>query len=216
MSYVHMIGVGVSNAQGDLTRRGMERYMFAINVNTINCDRFAFEDFWIALARMTCIGPGCWDMGEEWALKKLGEPDELSIYYYTSGKAHNIGRLAGESSPTMYHSLADQADQFMRERAEILRKPKRVANRAGKNIDVSWEDIMDPTTKKNQRPFRFTKLHESHFPKTKDIYRKGANIATPRSHLPPGVSDANQGRVMPAPQNNFPSEMVLRVPVAVS
>lgn len=97
-----------------------------------------------------------------------------------------------------------------------MRKPKRFEDRAGEIVDVSWEDIMGPVNKKKQRPFVFTKLHKSHSPKIKDIDRKGANIATPKSHLPPGVTDANQGRIMLATKKEDHSQMVLRVPIPVS
>jgi hypothetical protein len=101
MSYIHIAGLGVSNNQGDLTKTRHERYVFARAVEGLNDDRFVYEEFWIAIGRMSCMGPGCWDMGEDWTSKKLGEPDELSIHYYTSAKASNVERLASESSASM-------------------------------------------------------------------------------------------------------------------
>jgi hypothetical protein len=104
----------------------------------------------------------------------------------------------------------------MRERAEVMRKPKRIVKRDGLEIDVSWEDIMGPTNQKKQKPFVFREVSKSHFPETKDIDRKAANIATPKSHLPPGVTDSNQGRIMPVSRRADHFQMVLRVPIPVS
>ena len=108
MSYVYIAGLGVSNSQGDLTKRRHERYVFAGYVQGVNYNRFAYEDFWVTIGRISCMGPGCWDMGEGWASQKLGEPEEVSLHYYTSAKASSIARLAGESSISTCISPADQ------------------------------------------------------------------------------------------------------------
>jgi len=44
--------------------------------------------------------------------------------------------------------------------------------------------------------------------------RPGSHVATPKSHLPPGVTDNLQGRIMSKDDNQL--KMVLRVPKPVS
>ena len=67
--------------------------------------RLAYEDFWIALARTCCVGPGCWDMGVGWAEEKLENDEGRSIVYYSREKANKISQIAGKSSLTCVLNL---------------------------------------------------------------------------------------------------------------
>jgi len=71
-----------------------------MHVDKLFRERLAYEDFWVALARGCCVGPGCWDMGAEWAEEKLKDQEGRSIKYYSREKAVKITQMTSKFGPT--------------------------------------------------------------------------------------------------------------------
>jgi hypothetical protein len=80
-------------------------------------------------------------------------------------------------------------------------------------FDISWKHIMG--THADQTPIHFGPHHESHYPDTVNN-KYGANVATPQSHLPRGITEDGQGRTTAAADLDFHDKMTLRIPTSVS
>jgi hypothetical protein len=93
-------------------------------------------------------------------------------------------------------------DQFLLERAEVLSKPKKTNDRRGelRPLDISYLNIggTDKGKSKSKPDSQTTATHPSHL---EDEYPKiGAHVATPLSHLGPGMKD--EDLFVPPPEND--------------
>ena len=93
-------------------------------------------------------------------------------------------------------------DQFLLERADILSKPKKTQDRRGelRPLDISYLNIggTDKGKTKSKSNGQATAKHPSHLA---DEYPKiGAHVATPLSHLGPGMKD--EDLFVPPPEND--------------
>jgi hypothetical protein len=106
----------------------------------------------------------------------------------SQGRLTNIGKL--------------MLDQFLLERAEVLSKPKKTNDRRGelRPLDISYLNIggTDKGKSKSKPDSQTTATHPSHL---EDEYPKiGAHVATPLSHLGPGMKD--EDLFVPPPEND--------------
>jgi hypothetical protein len=80
-------------------------------------------------------------------------------------------------------------DQFLKERAEILSEPKEIEDRPGelRPLDVSYLNIGGSKKDQSTNKPKATTVHASHL--ADDYPKIGAHVATPLSHLGPGMRD---------------------------
>jgi hypothetical protein len=60
----------------------------------------SYEGFWLAIASTYCMGPGCWDMGDQWVWETSEGRNGLCLDYFSLDKVDRISQMSSKSTPS--------------------------------------------------------------------------------------------------------------------
>jgi hypothetical protein len=72
-----------------------ERLSLRMSFNGSQYRSPSYEAFWIAIASSDCMGPGCWDVGDQWVWETSEGLNGLCLDYFSLDK---VDRISGMSS----------------------------------------------------------------------------------------------------------------------